>query len=290
MIRATPTGFSVGASGPVVYLDNWALIELAEEDPKRRRRFIDAVHSGVDVLFSITNAAELSGPQGRSADTLKAFLNDIGTHWFPARMDPTEVVKREANGEDPQSACIDETFVKRYLVSQMRSYTPAFGKVMELSDSLFHLGAILDWVGPQRESIFQTSVEFDEMLRNKMSAARERCKRDPTLLDKKFPRIPFDAARRAYFVYVNLLRVMTVEANSLKKGDGMDFCHTVIACAFSGFAALDTQWKRQIGTLPPNPLACVYSPRELNQMVTDMESWLLGNRATWCAGYLDYNS
>src|ERR1700683_3298003 len=208
MIRTTPPGFNVGVSGPVVYLDNWACIEVAEKDPTRRRRFIDAVHSGIDVLFSITNAAELSGPQGQSADTLKAFLNDIGTHWFPARMDPIEVVKREAIGEDPQSVCTDETFVKRYLVSQMRPYNPACGKSLELSDRLFHLGAMLDWVGPQRESISKTSAEFDEMLRTKMSAARERCKRNPTLLDKKFPRIPFDAARRAYFVYSNLLRVM----------------------------------------------------------------------------------
>jgi hypothetical protein len=68
--------------------------------------------------------------------------------------------------------------------------------------------------------------------------------------------------------------MMTIETKVLKKGDGMDFCHTVIACAFSGFAALDTQWKRRVESLPPNPLARIYSPLELDQMVTDMESWI----------------
>jgi len=65
-----------------------------------------------------------------------------------------------------------------------------------------------------------------------------------------------------------------LEANSLKKGDGMDFCHAVIACALSSFAALDTHWKRRFASLPPNRLARVYSPLELDQMVTDMELWL----------------
>jgi hypothetical protein len=62
-----------------------------------------------------------------------------------------------------------------------------------------------------------------------------------------------------------------VEANSLKKGDGMDFCHAVIACAFSIFAAPDTHWKRRFACLPLNRLARVYSPLEVDQMVTDME-------------------
>jgi hypothetical protein len=84
MIRVTSTGLNVNVSGPVVYLDNWAFIELAKKDPSRRRRFIDAVHSGVDLLFSVTNAAGLSGPQGRSAEAVKAFLDEIGPRWFPA--------------------------------------------------------------------------------------------------------------------------------------------------------------------------------------------------------------
>jgi hypothetical protein len=74
MIRATANAdgplfiLKASVSGPVVYLDNWAFIELAKKDPLRRRHFLDAIRSGVDVLFSVTNAAELSGPQGRSAE------------------------------------------------------------------------------------------------------------------------------------------------------------------------------------------------------------------------------
>ncbi len=274
MIRVTPTGLNVSASGPVVYLDNCALYDLAEKDPARRRRFVNAVHSGIDFLFSVTNAAELSGPQGRSAAVVREFLDEIGPNWFPARLDATEVMRRELRGDSPEQACIDENFFKSYIADQIRPYASDHARVMELSDRLFRLGPILERVGPQRESISRTSAEFDEVIKGRMSMIRERSKRDPAFLDLKFPVIPFDSSRRAGFVYGNLLRIMAIEANSLKKGDGLDFCHTVVACAFASFAALDTQWKRRVASLPPNQLARVYSPLELDQMVMDMEFWL----------------
>jgi hypothetical protein len=70
MIRATSSfdgplmTLNASVSGPVVHLDNWAIGELAEGDALRRSRFVDAIHSGgMDLLFSVTNAAEISGPQ-----------------------------------------------------------------------------------------------------------------------------------------------------------------------------------------------------------------------------------
>jgi hypothetical protein len=276
MIQVTSTGLRVSVAGAVVYLDNWAVIELAKKDSSRRRRFIEIVHSGVDVLFSVTNAAELSGPQGRSAAAIKVFLDEIGPRWFPARLDVTAVIKDEMMGVSPEKACIDENFFKSYVADQMRLHAAGGRKVVEVSGSLFSLGPVLDRVGPQRASISATSAEFDQMLKTKMSSIHEGCKLDSALLDRKFPLIPFHPGRRASFVYLNLLRVMAIEAHSLKKGDGMDFCHAVIACAFSSFAALDTQWKRRIASLPPNQLARIYAPAELDQMITDIESWLRG--------------
>lgn len=274
MIEITKTGLHVSVSGAVVYLDNWAFIELAKKDPVRRQRFLDAVHAGVDLLFSVTNAAELSGPRGHSRHALKAFLNEIGPRWFPARLDATEVVKLEAMGRNSVEACIDETFFKSYAADQMRAFASISGNVVPVSDRLFWLGAIVDRVGLQRESIAITSSEFDKVIKDKMSAIWTRSKSDPVFLNHKFPSVPFNPSKRAGFVYHNLLRVMAIEAHSLKKGDGLDFCHAVIASAFSSFAALDTQWKRRLASLPPNPLARIYSPRELDQMVTDMEAWV----------------
>lgn len=276
MIRATsrPDGsivLNASVSGPVVYLDNWAFIELAKKDPSRRKRFLDAIRSGADVLFSVTNAAELSGPKGQSADAVRTLLDEIGPHWYPAKLDATEAVKLELKGEDPARACLDEEFFKTYVADRMRTYSES-GTIIDFSDKFFSLAAILDRLGPQWESISKSSASFDELLKNKMSAVRALSKRDPLLLDKKFPWIQFDSTRPACFAYFNLLRIMAVESNSLTKGDGMDFCHAVIGCAFANFTTLDTTWKRRLDNLPkPNWLARRYVHAELDQMITDIE-------------------
>jgi hypothetical protein len=208
---------------------------------------------------------------------VRAFLDEIGSRWFPARLDPIEVVKRELKGESPGSVCADENFLKSYVADQMRSYT-ACGKVVDLSTDFFRLGPLMDRLGPQRESIRRTSAQCDELLRNQMSTVRQMSKRDALWLHKKFPRMSFHASRPACFVFMNLLRTMAIEASSVKPGDWMDFCHAVVACAFASFATLDKRWKRRVEALPkPNGLARIYSARELDTMVVDMESWVSRN-------------
>jgi hypothetical protein len=252
-------------NGPVVYLDNWAFIELAKHHPSRRRRFLDAIRSGVDVLFSVTNAAELSGPQGRSAEAVRTFLDEIGPHWFPAKLSPIDAIELEMMGEDPGKVCMDEEFFKSYVADRIRSFAPGCGRVLDLSDDFFSLAPMMDRLGPQRESICKTSAEFDQMLRDKMGAIREMSKKAPSFLDRKFPRLPFHPARPVRFVFHNLLRIMAIESNSLTKGDGLDFCHAVMGCIFASFTTLDTTWKRRIANLPkPNGLARVYSRAELD--------------------------
>ena len=71
-------GMRASVNGLTVFLDNFAIIGLAKGHPDRRRRFIAILNRGVDVLFSVSNAAELSGPQGDSFITIREFLDEIG--------------------------------------------------------------------------------------------------------------------------------------------------------------------------------------------------------------------
>jgi hypothetical protein len=279
-VTSTPDGppftLLAGANGPVVYLDNWAIGNLAEGDPARRDRFIATVRSGVELLFSVTNAAELSGPQGKSADAVRAFLDEMGAHWIPVELSPIEVIKRElAGGNGGMSPCVSERFMKDYFVHLLRDYSPGSGRLIALSGDFFRLGAVLDWVGPQRDSIRQGSSDMDEALRNKYLEVAAMSKSNAVWLDQRFPRVPFDSSRPAHFVYQNLLRLLIKEAHGFGKNDALDFCHAVMASAYGSFATLDRRWKHKIGTLPkPNNLARIYSPPELDQMVSDIELWL----------------
>jgi hypothetical protein len=189
-----------------------------------------------------------------------------------------EVVKRELSGADPNSTCVSKDLLKSYVVSRMRDHPPGSGKVVDLSEGFFHLGAMLDWVGPQCDSIRRGSADMDEALRNRIGTYSNTSKRDARWLNEKFPRLPFNPSRPATFTYVNLVRTLIIEANPLKKGDGMDFCHAVMASTFASFAALDKHWKRRIEGLPrPNGLARFYSGTELDAMVADIEAWASSN-------------
>jgi hypothetical protein len=84
---------------------------------------------------------------------------------------------------------------------------------------------------------------------------------------------------KAFFVYMNMLRILAVQASSLKKGDGLDFCHAVMACAFASFATLDKRWKHRVASLPtPNRHARIYFPSELDQMAVDIEWAVMSER------------
>jgi hypothetical protein len=277
MIRAMSSAdepfLTASVSGLAVYLDNWAIGNLAEGDPSRRARFIRAMRSGIDLLFSATNAAELSGPQGRSADSIRAFLDEIGPHWFPVELDATAVVKREMAGESSERVCVSRNLLIDYVSHRLRDYPPGCGKIIDFSESFFCLGAILDWVDPQRDSIRRSAVELDETLRKVVATHADQQKQNPHWLDEKLAPMPFHPARPSCFAYSHLMRTLVLDRIPLQAGDGMDFCHAVMATAFAHFATLDKRWKHRVTRLPkPNGLARVYYGPELDEMVTDIEN------------------
>jgi hypothetical protein len=266
--------FDVKVSGVAIYLDNFALIELAKHDSVRRKRFLDVIHSGADLLFSVANAVDLSGPQGRSRDLLRTFLDDIGPHWYPVELDAFEVVKREVNGAAPGESCLSKNFMKDYFVDRLKRVEES-ARIIDLSEKFFRLGSVLDWVGEQRDSIQKGKVDLDTALTNKISRYRSQFEQSPDFLDKSFPVLQFDQNRPVTFVYVNLIRHLISKAKQhpMKRGDGLDFSHTVISSAFANVATLDKHWKRRIESLPlPNRVARIYYGPQLDKMVDDIES------------------
>ena len=157
------------------------------------------------------------------------------------------------------------------------------GRVVNLSEDFFRLGPVMDWVASQSESIAKGKAQFDDMLRSRIRLQCAKREDDPEWMERNYPVLAFNQSFPASFVFVNLNRTLILEAKShqLKKGDGIDFSHAVMASAFATFGAIDKHWKRRIEALPkPNQLARIYYEPELDQMLDDIETALKCNRST----------
>jgi hypothetical protein len=275
-IKAQRTGkldLFISVSGPAVYLDNFAIKELAKGDGVRRRRFLGAINRGCELIFSVANAGELTGFQDRSFQEVKAFLEEIGPRWFPVELDPYLVVKRELSGETADKSCFSDKFMRDYLRHR------SGGKPLRqnITSEFFRLDPIMDWLASQRDSIARGKADLDATLIDRINNYRARHEVDPQWLDTAFRRLEAHQFPPATFAYNNLVRTLVLEARSyrLERNDGIDFCHAVMASAFTSFATLDKAWKRRVERLPkPNKLARIYYSQELDQMVEDMESSL----------------
>jgi hypothetical protein len=256
------------ASGLRVYLDHWAIIELARHNSSRRRRFVEAICAKGDLLFSFANIAESVGLKGKSAEVVKDFLNSLGANWVPVELSE-EVIRLEMTGADSTRNFLSKELLEAYVPNRMATHPRS--EIVDLSENFFRLGPILDWVagaGQFREQ----SKKFDEL----MAKVREYYDRYIQNGGRDLRLRVFNPSQRCAFAFINLMRLLIEEskAHQAKKNDGMDFCHSIIGSAFAHFAALDGPWKRRVESLPkPNDLARIYSAGELDQMVADIESW-----------------
>ena len=280
MITVTPHptelfGMTASVNGLTVFLDNFAIIGLAKGDPKLRRRFIATQDRGVEVLFSVSNAAELSGPQGDSFTMIRQFLDEIGTHWFPVEFDPEECIKRERQLQELPFFC--EGLLKTFTAERLRR-SPEI-KIADLPASLpsdfFRLGLFMEWLAPQRDEIIDAKHQLDLSLRDQIMAHWARYQEIPGWLEANLPELAFMVDRPATYVYGNLLRLLVREAKGRKimPNDGIDFGQAVIGTAYAFIATLDKHWKRRVEAILPKPnkLARIYYRPELEKMVRDIE-------------------
>jgi len=260
--------------GIAVYLDNFAFIELALYKPALGKRFIGAIRSGADVLFSVTNLVELGELQGNSLEKMRSFLADIGNHWFPVELNALEIVQREKDGWGEKSF-VSQQFIKDYFAFKTQQIQDrASSLVVVPGAQAFSLEGVLDWATPQRDSLKKGKAQMDAALKKLVQESRKRHEQDPNWLDTRFPMLPFDRSFRGSFVCGRLLRCLILEAKKhpLKRNDGMDLSHAVVAAGFSSAGTLDADWKRRIESIPgPHQLAPIYTSAQLDDFVLQTE-------------------
>ncbi|MEE8224908.1 MAG: hypothetical protein V3R42_04230 [candidate division NC10 bacterium] len=258
-----------------VYLDNDSVIDIANGSAPRRQRFVNALRSKGTLLFSWANAVEIAGPQGRSADAVRAFLDSVGPAWVPLESNAWEVAWREAAGLT-SGVAVSEHFMRVYFEERAAALLPEGGPVDDLpSGSFFRLGAVLDWVQQNREEVRTYSDPLDDALGGRLGQLGAEYARDTSSLDRLLPSCHFDFQRPATFVLVHLQRLLVREAKAYRfmPHDGLDFCHAVMAAAYGSVIALDKQWKRRVEVIPSaNQLARTYYRPELDKLICTLES------------------
>jgi hypothetical protein len=257
-----------------LYLDNDSLIDLAKGDSSRRARFLDLLVAKATFLVSWTNAIEIAGPQGASADAVRSFLDSIGPHWVPLQLNPWEVRKREQSGLGAEAA-VSTKFLEAYF-QQRTDDMAQVGGVLDLrSETFFRLGAVVDWVHEYRDTIRADRATIDNKLRSLLEKRRADYEKAPASLDEFLPPCQFCDCSPATFALIHLQRLLIKEAKGyqFKTHDGLDLCHAAIASAYGSVITLDKQWKRRVEALPtPNRLAKTYYRNELDEFLSTMKA------------------
>ncbi len=263
----------VGGYG--VYLDNDSLIDLAKGSASRQQGFVNALRRGGTLLFSWTNSIEVAGPQGASSAAVRDLLDSVGPHWVPLELNPWDSVDKEKAGLTSQ-APVSDSFMKAYFQERAYELSPEGTNVLDLSaEVFFRLGAVVDWVQENRDSIERDKARIAHAFREQLAQLRADYENDQTSLDRQIPPIPFDERWPATFVCFHLQRLLVKEAKAYRfeDNDSLDFCHSVLAAAYGSLITLDRQWKRRVEMLPkPNRLTRVYYRPELDQLVGLLQS------------------
>jgi hypothetical protein len=139
------------------------------------------------LLFSVTNAVEISGPTGASSEAVRAFLDELGPNWYPIEMSVDEVMRREEQGLPPGGCCIAEDLVRAFFSNRTSEHAPGSGRIIDLSDNFFRLGAFIDWLAPQRDYFLEQRHQFDASLKDYIYKLRDKHKKNPQWLDHVMP-------------------------------------------------------------------------------------------------------
>lgn len=244
---------------PGVYLDQDSLIDISRT-LARRQRFLNTLRTKGTLLFSWTNAFDLSGPQGDNVTRLREFLAAIGPNWVPIEMNPWTVARKE-NGDEP---CSGSPGISESL---LRNYYP------HIHEGPLHLANIVDLIHDDRAAV-QAELErlkqgADDMVQN----WRNQFRADETCLDRLLPPLA-DVTRPHASLLRSLERQVTREARAFTwmPNDGTDFMHAAVAAVCSDFLVVDRQWKRRVLEVAPvRSYPWVYYRAELDNFLDAFE-------------------
>jgi hypothetical protein len=157
--------------GFCVYLDTWALLDLARGLESRQQRVTDSIRQGGTLLFSFANALEIGDLSGASSDAVQNLLNSIGQYWFPLEMNPWKVAEREKEGF-VLSAPFADSLMKTFFQKRAHDLSSNENELLNLSESFFSLGSVLNWVKENKEKAQTDKGRLDQALEDRIKRMR----------------------------------------------------------------------------------------------------------------------
>ena len=139
-VDAGPDGLPVIVAkleGVAVYLDNWAIIELANGDPKRRERFVNALKSCGSLMFSFTNSIELGEAEHEPANARALVPGRNRGALDPNRAKSVDGDGPRDRGQTNPTPCISTLFIETFTKDRMFEQSPGGSKVVDLSPENF---------------------------------------------------------------------------------------------------------------------------------------------------------
>ena len=79
-------------------------------------------------------------------------------------MVPQMVMQREAAGLPPSKCCVADELLRAFFSSRTCEDLPGSGRVIDLSEGFFRLGAFVDWLAPRRDEHLRQCRELDNVL------------------------------------------------------------------------------------------------------------------------------
>lgn len=253
---------------PMVYLDHWALNDIALSDVYRRR-FTNILNSRGGMLrISAYNIRELANQEDKSQiDTILSFLDEIDTGFI--NIHPTEVIEREnqiiSGNQTIGNPSADLEIIKTYQVAMNHPQSWSVAEIVKTclastDKSSFCSEDFLAKITSFTEKARSDTTTTERMKKhfNKLRAAgQQHCTATRELL-----------AMGIAFIIKNQLMKMTVIS------EWNDLFHVIVPVAYCDVVLIDKRWKefvKQTGLKAPG-VAHVYDKRTIGEFFKTIEN------------------
>ena len=252
----------VNLGRPCIYVDYAGIADLAE-DAVLGERFKNGLLGKKGTLYvSWAHLLEIYGlGTGRTYDKIKAYLASFGANFVMMDCHAEGVIERErVYTEGEQNPSLDVDYIKLIMANWD-------------SDKPFSFRILLQTIDSEPSSLSKFKEfhkQYRENIYRELERARKTYQTNPqtkrNLDQKQYRQVP--GINSTEYLRDQLLREMIKTHEPLKKSDGLDYHHAVVALAYCDVVVLDKQWAARVQRFPaPTPMARVYKVGELKELV-----------------------